>query len=583
MTALQPWSSSFGTFAKDGSWTAGPMVWATAHTTQFSEPGTWAYLAVGAGNASSRSGSGLLPNGGSYVTLKSFATGDFSVVVEKMSRAHSSCVRPTPPDFVVLAEDVTFLLRGGLAAARTLALWRTHWAFDDADAAAAEFERQPDIAVGADGAFTLRVEVDSLYTVTTLLAAGAKGAPSPSPPAPSQASQFPAWVEDDFEACAPPAEAPLFCDQSGAFECVDSGDPRRGVVMRQAVPVKPIGWGGDVRPHSLVGHRDAVNSSLQVAVSLPDANATALLGLRMRALIDSQGVVFGVNASAPEWAVWSSVSNAGHAQAFARGALPAPLGVGAWHALRLDANGSLLRAWVDGAEVTPPGGLEVGALGVSGHAMIGAGDFGQFPLFDAFSLASSATLCDQAAAPAAGAQLATVQCSSEVGVAPLSTFAFLPANLSADPWTGQFALRSTLGGAAPPLCVATVNASAAGEAAGSWPLVLAACDAGDALQRWTWNFDAVCPQNKRTSNIYSAAAGRCIDMGAGAQLDAAAEAQRLGIPNEGMSGTIGTPMVAAPCAGVGGQSSTQNFFFDNRAGEFANEGSATCVGVCVVR
>ena len=86
----------------------------------------------------------------------------------------------------------------------------------------------------------------------------------------------------------------------------------------------------------------------------------------------------------------------------------------------------------------------------------------------------------------------------------------------------------------------------------------------------------MCPQNKRTSNIFNRAAGRCIDMGAGAQVDAAG----LGIPNEGMSGTIGAPMVAAPCAGAGGQSSTQNFAWDNRAGEFVNQGSATCVGVC---
>ena len=585
MTALQPWSGSFGTFAKDGSWTAGPMMWATAHTTQFTEAdGSWSYLAIG--NSSARpGGAGALPFGGSYVTIKNFATGDFTLVVEKMSRGHSSCVRPVPPDFATLAEDVTFSLGGGLAAARTLALWRTHWAFDDADASAGEFERQPDIAVSADGSFLLHVEVDSLYTVTTLLAAGAKGAPVPPPPPASQASQFPAFVADDFEACSPPAEAPLFVDQSGAFECVASGDAAHGIVMRQATPVRPIGWGGDVRPHALVGHRDALNSSLSVSLMLPDANASALLGLRMRALIDSQGVVFSVNATAATWTVWPSVALA--PRPFASGALPAPLGVGVWHALRLDANGSQLSVWLDGAAVTPAGGLDVRALGASGHAMIGAGDFGQFPLFDDFSLASSATLCDQAAAPRVGAPLATVQCSSEVGVAPLSTFAFLPADLARDPWTGQFALRATTaaaqGAGGAPLCMAAANASAAGRAAAAgadadapWPVVLAACDATDALQQWTWNFDAVCPQNKRTSNIFLRAAGRCLDMGAGAQLS---------IPNEGASGTIGAPMVAAPCAGTSpsppAQSSTQNFAWDNRAGEFVNEGTATCVGICV--
>lgn len=87
MTALQPWSGSFGTFGKDGSWTAGPMVWATAHTTQFSEPGAWAYLAVAANASDARaSGAGMLAGGGSFVTLKNFATGDFSIGESKPFR-----------------------------------------------------------------------------------------------------------------------------------------------------------------------------------------------------------------------------------------------------------------------------------------------------------------------------------------------------------------------------------------------------------------------------------------------------------------------------------------------------------------
>lgn len=126
MTALQPWSGSFGTFAKDGSWTAGPMLWATAHTTQFTEAdGSWSYLAIADSSSPARpSGAGMLQLGGSYVTLKNFATGDFTLVVEKMSRNHSSCVRPVPPPFVTHYEDVVFALRGGLAAVKTLALWK---------------------------------------------------------------------------------------------------------------------------------------------------------------------------------------------------------------------------------------------------------------------------------------------------------------------------------------------------------------------------------------------------------------------------------------------------------------------------
>lgn len=67
MTAFQPWSGSYGSLA---------MIWATAHTTQFSQPG-WSYLANGTGAGT---GAGLLAAGGSYVTLADFSGGDdFSI------------------------------------------------------------------------------------------------------------------------------------------------------------------------------------------------------------------------------------------------------------------------------------------------------------------------------------------------------------------------------------------------------------------------------------------------------------------------------------------------------------------------
>jgi galactosylceramidase len=39
MNALNPWSGAFGSSTADGSFTAGPMIWAAAHTTQFTAPG----------------------------------------------------------------------------------------------------------------------------------------------------------------------------------------------------------------------------------------------------------------------------------------------------------------------------------------------------------------------------------------------------------------------------------------------------------------------------------------------------------------------------------------------------------------
>ncbi len=78
MTAAEPWSGAFDDVNVG-------MLWATAHTTHFTQPG-WRYLPVG-------SGSGLLAQGGSYVSLVDGA-GNITIVIEKMAWAHSQCIRP---------------------------------------------------------------------------------------------------------------------------------------------------------------------------------------------------------------------------------------------------------------------------------------------------------------------------------------------------------------------------------------------------------------------------------------------------------------------------------------------------------
>jgi galactosylceramidase len=261
MTAFQPWGGAFGSLA---------MLWATAHTTQFTTPGAFSYLFNGTGPGT---GSGLLARGGSYVTLEDFSTGDFTIVVEKMSLDHSPCCRPSLANFSVAAENATFTLVGAPARAASLFLWRTHWSFGAPGDATSEFERQPALPV-VGGRVTLLVEPDSVYTLTTL-PGGEKGSfPPPPPPA-----GFPAAFADDFEAS----------DQNGVFECQprDAADPAHGVVMRQMVPLVPIAWGGDTRPHTLIGSRDLVNTSFSIDVRLMGANGSVTLGARLGALWES--------------------------------------------------------------------------------------------------------------------------------------------------------------------------------------------------------------------------------------------------------------------------------------------------------
>jgi galactosylceramidase len=527
--AFNPWSGSYGSFNADGSWTVGPMVWASAHTTQFSAPHSWSYLRVDPATG----GAGKLANGGSYVTLKNFATGDFSIVIEKMSRDHSSCVRPGLPGYATSDEVATFTLAGALASVTQLQIWYTHWAYYPGDKTV-EFVKLAPVAV-VNGVFSLNITVDSLYTLTTLTT-GSKGSFGAPPPVPTL---FPEAHTDDFEACPISSEAAYFTDQNGIWECEPSNDPAHGTIMRQKVPLKPVTWGGDIRPHSLIGHRDGKDSSLVFDAFIEEPGASVMLGLRMQGTDNSNGILFAIDTTSV-WGVWGSISAVGGAP-IASGTSPVAVAAGAWHSYRGDVNGTMLNVWIDGTPVISNWDVVVHGLTTSGHALIGTKNYGEYTQFDNFELYTRYTVCGGGAL-AAGAPVGVVVCAAEVGVVAGSQWVF-----TAVP--NQPGSNSTIALASnPALCVAVGAQSA---------LVLAACNAADAAQLFTWTFDGIAPDGERGSYI--------TNLGTGSVLTVA-----NGVPD------VGAQMVVAPKSGHGGQA----FFFDFTAGEIANEATSTCLGVC---
>lgn len=564
LNAMHPWASSFGTFNFDGSWSAGPMLWAAAHTTQFTRAdGSFFYLFADSDGDGSPSGSGFLALGGSYVTVKDFSSGDFTIVVEKMSHVHSQCVRPKLDPFVAAPETVTFALGASLAggAPGSLFAWRSHFSFDDGDAEpAAEFERMPDVAL-VNGSFTFNLTVDSVWTFTTV-AGGRKGAPPAVPPRPAF---FPAFHADDFESCAPPQEADVFWDQSGAFECADSGDPAHGVVMRAVTPLLPIPSGGDFIPYSLVGSRDARNLSLALDFRVARDGESVVAGVRVQNGANAGdagwlcvGLLVVVNASsaasAARWAVYASVMDiAAGAAPLVSGASSVPVAPGDFHRLRLDVNGSEMLLWLDGApQALAPGGapaLDVTPTGLfSGHALVGTAAYGHFTEVDNVALASTYSACGAggAGALAAGARAALVPCGSELGgPRPGSAWRFRAAGGGGGDTVATGALEIR---AAPGLCLRADGGAGAGAS-------LAPCDAGDALQRFTTTFAGVDPDGERQSSV-ATADGRCLASSAGAE--------------------AGTAAVLAKCDGSDGQ----QVFLDYESGELTNEWQATCFGVC---
>jgi galactosylceramidase len=471
MSALQPWSGSYGSLS---------MLWATAHTTQFARPG-WHYLPNGTGPGT---GSGLLARGGSYVTLQApgAAGAEFSIVIEKMSPDHSPCVRWHVFNFTAQAENATFQLAGGPARAAQLQLWRTRFSFAagaPGDAGASFFEQLAPVAV-VDGAFTLLVEPDALYTLSTLTTARKGAFPPPPPPA-----VFPPSHVDDFEGCAPPGEARFFLDQSGKWECAYDTSGGRGVIMQQKTPLKPLPSGGDCRPHSLLGSRDSVNVSLSIDARLA-ANGSALVAARLvraasPALEAYAGVVFTVDAAG----AWGVADSIGSNSPRASGQLPAGLAPGVWHALRLDVNGSAFSVWVDGAPVLV--GADASWAGATGHAGIGTADYGHFTEFDRVALYATQRVCG-AGAPAAGDAIVAVPCAAEVGPRRGGQFVFVPLNAATCPLgspcaggAGRFALAADAS-----LCLAAAAAGGGG-ASEPWRVLLAPCGpSGD--QVWVQDY-----------------------------------------------------------------------------------------------
>ena len=133
-------------------------IWATAHTTQFAEPG-WRYL----NNASGQ----LSP--GSYVTLAAPNGHDWSMVVETINGK-----QPT---------SMTVAIKGSLGHS-TLHVWETNQK--------RTFEHVGDITPH-DGSFTYTFEPDSLYTITTTTGQH-KGTAVPPPSKP-----FPFPYHESFE------------------------------------------------------------------------------------------------------------------------------------------------------------------------------------------------------------------------------------------------------------------------------------------------------------------------------------------------------------------------------------------------
>ncbi len=262
MYANTPWS---GHYEVQGT------IWATAHTTQFAQPG-WQYL---------DSASGRIGNGLSYVSFRSPDRKQWSVVLETID--------------ALVPRTIHFNLKGGLAETK-VHVWQT----DDTHT----FENVSEISV-KDGSFDYTFAPGALYSLTTTTG---QGMHLPSPPA---AKPFPFPYREDFEKTDIGRSPRYLADQDGAFEvqpCVG----RTGKCLCQVIDRKPIPWLPMPNPFTLAGDVTWRDYSVEADIFVPVYGEATVMGrvetadvFQDRAALNPAGYVFQIRADG-NWQVLST-------------------------------------------------------------------------------------------------------------------------------------------------------------------------------------------------------------------------------------------------------------------------------------
>lgn len=233
LLARSPWS---------GHYQVREALWGYAHYGQFTRVG-WQYL---------KEACGQLAGGGTFVTLKSPDAGDYSLILETKGAK-------IPQQFRVQ-------LSAGLST-KDLCVWRSN--------EQEQFTQQASLHP-ADGAFTLTLEPNSIYSLSTTTGQQ-KGSFADVP----AEKAFPFPYHETFDEYANPKShgyLPRFtADIAGVFELADRPD-HDGQCLRQVVPIPPIAWAPEWMPYSILGDDRWTNYEISADVYLNAGDSAGLMG-----------------------------------------------------------------------------------------------------------------------------------------------------------------------------------------------------------------------------------------------------------------------------------------------------------------
>uniref|UniRef100_A0A914X953 galactosylceramidase n=2 Tax=Plectus sambesii TaxID=2011161 RepID=A0A914X953_9BILA len=346
MTAMHPWS---------GHYTIDNPIWVTAHTTHFASVG-WNYLKHG-------KGSGKLGAGGSFVSLTNGK--DLTIVIETLSHNHSICIRPSLPAYNVAEQSATFVFSGSFSAIKKLQLYTTRFFFDGRSTV--PFEKQAD-AIITDSKLTLRLAVDAVYTLSTIVSPG-RVEPKDIP----AASDFPLPYSENFDSYAADEEPHYLAQQNGAWEVVKSEGES---FVRQKVLNHEIAWCGQsfASTAAVIGDAKWRDVSISIRVRVPSSKGANTLFAALRSSSygcgedTSTGLFLWLNPNTTTY--WISYDIASLHIAYI-GLLPTPFQLDQWHTASLSVVGSTFSIGIDSHSISVALGK-----GAASHGFVAFGSQG---------------------------------------------------------------------------------------------------------------------------------------------------------------------------------------------------------------
>jgi hypothetical protein len=306
--AAQPWS---------GAYSIGQNAWVMAHTTQFTAPG-WRYIDAASGFLSGNR------NLGSFVTMRSPTTGDYSIIIETTAATAN--------------ESFTATVTGGLSTG-VVRVWSSQLGTSNL------FMRGADITPSG-GTFSLTLLPGRVYTITTTTGQGKGTAVGPAP------APLALPYSDSFDGYGLGREARLLSDMQGSFEVSACGAGRAGRCIRQMAPRAAITWNPLSDPFALLGDLGWSNYRVSVDVLLEQPGSVELIG---RANFQRGFFPAGQNGyylRVSDGGSWSlQRNNTDNARTVLRSGTAAALGTNRWNTLALTFSGGNITAAINGTTV----------------------------------------------------------------------------------------------------------------------------------------------------------------------------------------------------------------------------------------